>query len=38
MHSTVQAELERDPTRKGVAVLIAVDRVVERGEVVMTRE
>jgi len=38
MDRTVRAELDRDPERRGVAVLIAVDRVVERGEVVMTRE
>lgn len=31
MRRTVQAELERDPERNGVAVLIRVDKVLGRG-------
>ena len=31
MDRTIQAELDRDPERKGVAVVIRVDRVVGRG-------
>ncbi|MFN0095134.1 MAG: pyridoxamine 5'-phosphate oxidase family protein [Dehalococcoidia bacterium] len=32
-----QLELDRDPERKGVAVLIRVDRVVQLGQVIMQR-
>lgn len=38
MDKTIQLELDRDPERKGVAVLIRVDRVMSRGEVIMQRE
>ena len=38
MDKTIQLELDRDPERKGVAVLIRVDRVMSRGEVIMRRE
>jgi predicted pyridoxine 5'-phosphate oxidase superfamily flavin-nucleotide-binding protein len=31
MARTVQAELDRDPERKGVAVVVRVDRVIGRG-------
>jgi hypothetical protein len=37
MARTVQVELDRDPERRGVAVLIEVDRVIEAGKVVMER-
>ena len=37
MARTPQAELDRDPERKGVAVLIRVDRVVEGGQTIMAR-
>ena len=30
MDRTIQAELDRDPERKGVAVIIRVDRVLGR--------
>ena len=38
MGRTIEAELQRDPERKGVGVLIRVERVLERGQVVMERE
>lgn len=37
MERTVEAELNRDPERKGVAVLIRVDRVMRGREVIMSR-
>ena len=37
MGRTVQLELDRDPERKGVAVVIRVDKVVQLGQVVMER-
>jgi hypothetical protein len=37
MARTVQVELDRDPERKGVAVLIRVDKVIEAGKVTMER-
>lgn len=37
MARTPQAELDQDPERKGVAVLILVDRVIERGQTIMER-
>ncbi len=37
MARTPQNELDADPERKGVAVLIRVDRVVERGQTIMER-
>ena len=38
MERTIDAELQRDPERKGAAVLIRVDRVVQGGQVIMARE
>ncbi|MGD9933742.1 MAG: pyridoxamine 5'-phosphate oxidase family protein [Dehalococcoidia bacterium] len=38
MAKTVQAELDRDPDRKGAAVVIRVDRVIQAGQVLMERE
>jgi hypothetical protein len=37
MDHTIQLELDRDPERKGVAVLIRVDRVIQLGQVIMER-
>ena len=37
MGKTVQLELDRDPERKGVAVVIRVDKVIQLGQVVMER-
>ena len=34
---TIQLELDRDPERKGVAVIIRVDKVVQMGQVTMER-
>ena len=38
MARTVQAELDRDPERKGTAVIIRVDKVIETRKVIMQRE
>lgn len=38
MDRTIQAELDRDPERRGIAVLIRVDRVVQAGQVIMSRD
>ena len=39
MNRTVQAELDRDPERIGVAVLIKLDRIVElNGNVLQERD
>jgi hypothetical protein len=38
MDRCIPAELERDPERLGYAVLIRVDRVLSRGQVLMARE
>lgn len=38
MSRTIQAELDRDPERKGVAVMVRVDRVIEPGKEPMVRE
>jgi hypothetical protein len=38
MGRTVQFELDRDPERKGAAVLIRIDRVIQAGQVVMERQ
>jgi predicted pyridoxine 5'-phosphate oxidase superfamily flavin-nucleotide-binding protein len=38
MDRTIQAELDRDPERRGVAVLIRVDRVLQAGQVIMARD
>lgn len=38
MARTVAAELDRDPERKGVAVVMRIDQVVERNQVIMARD
>lgn len=38
MGRTIQAELDRDPERKGVAVMVRVDKVIEPGKEPMVRE
>lgn len=38
MAKTVQLELDRDPERKGAAVLIRVDRVMQAGQLLMERD
>ncbi len=38
MDRTVEAELNRDPERKGVGVLMRVDRVIQGRDVIMQRE
>lgn len=38
MDRTVQAELDRDPERTGVAVLVRVDRIVAGRNVIQSRE
>lgn len=38
MDRTVQAELDRDPDRTGVAVLIRVDRIVQGRNTIQSRE
>ena len=38
MDRTVEFELSRDPDRKGVAVLIRVDRILHMGQVIQERE
>jgi hypothetical protein len=39
MNRTIQAELDRDPERKGVAVLVKVDRITElSGNVLQQRD
>ncbi len=38
MARTPQAELDRDPDRKGIAVLIRVDRVMQAGQLFQERE
>ena len=38
MDRTVEFELSRDPERKGVAVLIRVDRILQTGQVVQERD
>jgi predicted pyridoxine 5'-phosphate oxidase superfamily flavin-nucleotide-binding protein len=37
MDRTVQIELDRDPERKGAAVLVRVDKVIALGQVIMER-
>jgi predicted pyridoxine 5'-phosphate oxidase superfamily flavin-nucleotide-binding protein len=37
MARTVQGELDRDPERKGAAVVVRVDRVIQAGQVLMER-
>jgi predicted pyridoxine 5'-phosphate oxidase superfamily flavin-nucleotide-binding protein len=38
MSRTIQAELDRDPERKGVAVMVRVDKVAEPGKEPTVRE
>lgn len=38
MDRTVPVELSRDPERKGIAVVIRIDRVLRGREVIMSRE
>jgi len=38
MDRTIQAELDRDSERRGVAVIIRVDRVLQAGQVIMSRD
>ena len=38
MKRTIQLELDRDPERKGIGVVIRVDRVLELGKEVMRRD
>jgi hypothetical protein len=37
MDRTIQIELERDPERKGAAILIRIDNVLQAGQVLMER-
>jgi hypothetical protein len=37
MDRTIPIELDRDPDRKGVAVVIRVDKVIQLGQVIMER-
>jgi len=37
MDRTIEFELSRDPERKGAAVLIRIDRVLQAGQVIMER-
>ncbi|MBE0608779.1 MAG: pyridoxamine 5'-phosphate oxidase family protein [Dehalococcoidia bacterium] len=37
MDRTIQFELDRDPERKGAAVMIRIDRVLQAGQVIMER-
>lgn len=37
MERTIQFELDRDPERKGAAILIRIDRVLQAGQVLMER-
>ena len=37
MDKTIQIELDRDPDRKGIAVLIRIDKVSAGGQVIMER-
>jgi predicted pyridoxine 5'-phosphate oxidase superfamily flavin-nucleotide-binding protein len=37
MDRTIQLELDRDPERKGVAVVIRIDKVIQLGQVIMER-
>ncbi len=38
MARTIQVELDRDPDRKGVAVMVRIDKVIEPGKEPMVRE
>jgi predicted pyridoxine 5'-phosphate oxidase superfamily flavin-nucleotide-binding protein len=37
MDKTLQIELDRDPERKGIAVLIRIDKVAQAGQTIMER-
>ena len=37
MDRTIQLELDRDPERKGAAVMIRIDKVIQLGQVIMER-
>lgn len=37
MDRTIQLELDRDPERKGAAVMIRIDKVLQLGQVIMER-
>lgn len=37
MDRTIQLELDRDPERKGAAIVIRIDRVLQAGKVLMER-
>ena len=37
MDRTIQFELDRDPERKGAAIMIRIDRVLQAGQVIMER-
>ena len=37
MDRTIQLELDRDPERKGAAVMVRVDKVLQLGQVIMER-
>ena len=37
MDRTIQLELDRDPERKGAAVLVRIDKVLQAGQVLMER-
>jgi len=38
MSRTIQVELDRDPERKGVAVMVRIDKVIEPGKEPMVRD
>lgn len=38
MDRTIALELDRDPERKGAAIMVRIDRVVQAGKVLMERE
>ncbi len=38
MDRTIQFELDRDPERKGAAIVVRIDRVLQAGQVLMERE
>ena len=38
MAKTIELELNRDPERKGIAVVIRIDKVIQMGQVTMERE
>lgn len=38
MDRTIQLELDKDPDRRGAAILVRIDRVLQAGKVLMERE